>query len=123
MSTSISIPHQHIRSDAGVDGTVRGTLVTNPDGDAHGHLAIAVRDNSRRYRALTGSINQNGVHSIQLERVQTDAGMIELASLEVKVLGDSRNLCFGKDADIVLRRIPDNSELFRATVHLDVEPG
>ena len=102
---------------------MRGTLVTNLDGDAHGHLAIAVKDSSRRYRALTGSVNLNGVHSIQLERIQTDAGMVELASLEVKVLGDSHSSCFGKDADIVLRRIPDNSELFRATVLLDVEPG
>ena len=122
MSTSISIPHQHVQSDAGVNGTVRGTLVTNPDGDAHGHLAIGVRDSSRRYRALTGSINQNGVHSIQLERIQTDAGMVELASLEITLLGDNRSPGAGKDAKIVIRRIPDDRELFRATVLLNIEP-
>lgn len=100
---------------------MRGTLSASEAGNAHGHFAIASKDSSQRYRALTGSIDAHGIHSIELERVQTGAGMIELASLEIKLLGSCRDSGSAKDAEIVLRRIPDGREFFRAAVLLDEE--
>lgn len=121
MSMSISIPHQRVTFDSGIEGTVRGILATAADGHANGHLAISSKNGARRYRALTGSHGHNSTLSIQLEQIQTSPGAIELASLDVHVLGASRYPGGGQDADIVLRRLPDATELLRATVLLDIE--
>lgn len=121
MSMSISIPHQRVAFDSGIEGTVRGFLATAADGHAHGHLAISSKSGARRYRALTGSHSRNSTLSIQLEQIQTNPGTVELASLDIHILGASLYPGGGQDADIVLRRLPDATELLRATVLLDIE--
>jgi hypothetical protein len=100
---------------------VRGIFATGADGHAHGHLAIAFKDGARRYRALTGSAGPDATISIQLEQISTDPGLLELASLDVQVLGDSHYPGGGKDADITLYRLPDSAQLLRATVLLDID--
>lgn len=121
MTLSISIPHQRVMFDSGVEGTVRGLLTTGGDGYAHGHLAVSSKSGARRYRVLAGSQHVNSTISIQLEQIQTDPGTIQLASLDVHVLGVSRYPGGGLDADIVLRRLPDASEIMRTTVLLELD--
>jgi hypothetical protein len=102
-------------------GTVRGILATDADGRAHGHLAIASKDGARRYRALTGSEGPDATISIQLEQICADPGIVELASIDVHVLGESHYAGGGQDADIVLSRLPDATHLLRATVLADID--
>jgi hypothetical protein len=121
MSTSISIPHQHVVFASGIEGTIRGILATGADGHAHGHLAFALKDGARRYRALTGAPGKDVTLSVQLEQLRTESGLIELASLDIQVLGDSRYPGKSQDASIVLRSLPDSTEVLRATVLLEIE--
>lgn len=121
MSMSISIPHQHVTYASGVEGTIRGILSTGFEGHAHGHVAFVSKDDSRRYRAISGTCGTSPTVSIQLEQLQLGPGMVELASLDVQILGQSLYHGTGMDADIVLRRIPDETELLRATILLEIE--
>lgn len=121
MSMSISIPHQRVIFESGTEGTVRGILSTSIDGHAHGHVAFASKDCTRRYRALTGSFLSCDDISIQLEQILLGAGVIELASLDVHVLSTRSESGLGADADIVLRSVPDAHELLRATILLDIQ--
>jgi len=121
MSTTVSIPHQHVVFDPGSEGTIRGILATGADGRAHGHLALALKDGARRYRAVSGAPGHNGALSVQLEQLRTESGLTELASLDIQILGERRYPGVAQDADIVLRRIPDLTELLRATVLLEMQ--
>lgn len=114
MSTIVTIPHQRIRSDSGDEGTIRGALVSRPDGQAYGRLAIASRDGARRYRAISGSAGSATTLSIQLEEVLTDPATVSLASLDIDIpTGDN-------DASVVLSRLSDGAELLRTSVRLDI---
>ncbi len=121
MSMSISIPHQHVRYASGEEGTVRGILATGHEGHAHGHVAFSSKAGSRRYRALSGAQSSDSTISIELEQLLVGPGVIELATLDVHVLGSNGYADTALDADIVLRSIPNAVELLRATVLLDIQ--
>lgn len=119
MSTTITIPHQRITFDSGEEGTIRGSLVSQPNGTAHGHLSIASQSGARRYRAVTGSPESEGSASVQLEEIRTSSGTIELVSLDVQFSVECRD--HDTSANVILSRLPDGAEIFRATILLTVE--
>ncbi len=119
MSTTMTIPHQRITFDSGEEGTIRGSLVSRPNGTAHGHLSIASQSGARRYRAVSGSLESEGSVSAQFEEVRTGSGTIELVSLAVRFSDVHRD--HDTSAEVILSRLPDGAEILRATILITAE--
>jgi len=111
---TVTIPHQSIRSDSGEESTIRGALISRPDGLAYGRLAVASRNGARRYRAISGSARSATTLTIQLEEILTDPSTASLASLDIDIPASDDN------ARVVLSRLSDGAELLRTSVRLDI---